>query len=51
LATNKIENPFYVESAKTLVMEVVGLGNMHISTKNGVKIRKFAIKLAQTMLT
>jgi hypothetical protein len=40
-----------VESKKTLVMEVVGLGKMQISTKKGVKIRKFAMKLAQTMVT
>jgi hypothetical protein len=32
-------------------MEVVGLGQMHISTKNGVKIQKFAMKLAETMVT
>jgi cytochrome b subunit of formate dehydrogenase len=40
-----------VESQKTLVMKVVGIGKTHISTKNGVKIRKFAIELAQTMIT
>jgi hypothetical protein len=30
---------------KTLVMKVVGNGNMHITAKNGVKIQKFAINL------
>jgi hypothetical protein len=35
---------------KTLVMKVVGNGNMHITTKNGVKIQIFAIELAQTKL-
>jgi hypothetical protein len=32
-------------------MKVVGIGKTHISTKNRVKIRKFAIELAQTMIT
>jgi hypothetical protein len=40
-----------VESQKTLVIKVVALGKMHISTKNGVKSRKFAMELAQTMVT
>jgi hypothetical protein len=40
-----------MESQKTLVTKVVGLGNMHISTKNGMKIQKFAMELAQTMVT
>jgi hypothetical protein len=40
-----------VESKKTLVMKVVVHGKMHISTKNGVKIRKFAMELTQTMVT
>jgi hypothetical protein len=39
-----------VESQKTLVTEVVGNGKMHITAKNGVKIRNFAIELAQTKL-
>jgi hypothetical protein len=29
-------------------MKVVGIGNMHITAKNGVKIRNFAMELAQT---
>jgi hypothetical protein len=33
---------------KTLVTKVVGNGKMHITAKNGIKIRKFAIELAQT---
>jgi hypothetical protein len=37
-------------SKKTLVAKVVGIGKMHISTKNEVKIQKFAIELAQTKL-
>jgi hypothetical protein len=40
-----------VESQKTLVIKVVGLGKMDISTKNRVKTRKFAMELAQTMVT
>jgi hypothetical protein len=28
----------------------VGLVKMHISTKNGIMIRKFSIELAQTMV-
>jgi hypothetical protein len=31
-------------------MKVVGLGKMHIYTKNGVNIRKFSIELAETMV-
>jgi hypothetical protein len=51
LGTNKIENPFFsVEIQKILVTKVVGHGKMHIYAKNGVKIQKFAMKLAQTMV-
>jgi hypothetical protein len=39
-----------VESQKTLVTKVVGLEKIHISAKNGVKIQKFAMELAQTMV-
>jgi hypothetical protein len=39
-----------VESQKTLVTKVVGHGKMHIYAKNGVKIRKFTMELAQTMV-
>jgi hypothetical protein len=35
---------------KTLVTKVVGLGKMHISTKNGVNIQKFIMELAQTLV-
>jgi hypothetical protein len=42
---------FYVECQKTIFTKVVGLGKMHISTKNGAKIRKFARELAHTMVT
>ena len=35
---------------KTLVVKVVGNGNMHITAKKGVKIQNFAIELAQTKL-
>jgi hypothetical protein len=41
---------FYVEIQKTIVTKVVGLVKMHISTKNGIMIRKFSIELAQTMV-
>jgi hypothetical protein len=39
-----------VASQKTLVTKVVGIEKMHNSTKNGVKICKFAMELAQTMV-
>jgi hypothetical protein len=35
---------------KTLVLKVVGNGNMHITAKNGVKFQIFAIELAQSKL-
>jgi hypothetical protein len=41
---------FSKETQKTLVMKVVGNGNMHITAKNGVKIQIFDIELAQTKL-
>jgi pseudouridine-5'-phosphate glycosidase len=40
-----------VVSQKFLVTKVVGLGNMHNPAKNRVKIQKFAIELAQTMVS
>jgi hypothetical protein len=40
---------FYVETRKTLVAKVVGNAKMHISTKNGTMVPKFALELAQTM--
>jgi hypothetical protein len=42
---------FYVETEKTLVAKVVGNAKMHISTKNGSMVPKFAVELAQTMAT
>jgi hypothetical protein len=39
-----------VLSQKSLVTKVVGLGKMHNPAKNGVKIQKFAVELAQTMV-
>jgi hypothetical protein len=39
-----------VVSQKSLVTKVVGLRKMHNPAKNGVKIQKFAMELAQTML-
>jgi hypothetical protein len=42
---------FYVETKKTLVANVVGNAKMHISTKNGTMVPKFAVELAQTMVT
>jgi hypothetical protein len=41
---------FYVETAKTLGSTVVGNAKMHISTKNGTMVPKFAVELAQTMV-
>jgi hypothetical protein len=35
---------------KTLVMKVVGNGNMHITAKNGGQDSNFPIELAQTKL-
>jgi hypothetical protein len=42
---------FYVETGKTLVVKVVGNAKMHISSKNGTMVPKFAVKLAQTVVT
>jgi hypothetical protein len=39
-----------VETAKTLVATVVGNAKMHISTKNGTMVPKFAVELAQTIV-
>jgi hypothetical protein len=41
---------FYVENVITLVAKVVGNEKMHISTKNGTMVPKFAVALAQTMV-
>jgi hypothetical protein len=41
---------FYVETGKTLVAKVVWNAKMHISTKNGTMVLKFAVELAQTMV-
>jgi hypothetical protein len=41
---------FYVETGKTLVAKVVGNAKIHISTKNGTMVPKFAVELAQTMV-
>jgi hypothetical protein len=41
---------FYVETGKTLVAKVVWNANMHISTKHGTMVPKFAVELAQTMV-
>jgi hypothetical protein len=41
---------FYVETGKTLVAKVVGNAKMHITTKNGTMVPKFAVELAQTMV-
>jgi hypothetical protein len=40
-----------VASEKSLVTKVVGIEKMHISTKNGVKIQKFAIEVSKIMVT
>jgi hypothetical protein len=39
-----------VETGKTLVAKVVGNAKMHISTKNGTMVPKFAVEFAQTMV-
>jgi hypothetical protein len=36
---------------KTLVAKVVGNAKMHVSTKNGTMVPKFAVDIAQTMVT
>jgi hypothetical protein len=41
---------FYVETRKTLVAKVVWNAKMHIYTKNGTMVPKFAVELAQTMV-
>jgi hypothetical protein len=41
---------FFVKTGKTLVSKVVGNAKMHISTKNGTMVPKFAVELAQTMV-
>jgi hypothetical protein len=40
-----------VASQKSIVTKVVGLGKMHISARNGVKIQKFAIEVSKIMVT
>jgi hypothetical protein len=37
---------FYVETGKTIVAKVVWNAKMHISTKNGTMVPKFAVELA-----
>jgi hypothetical protein len=41
---------FYVETGKTLVAKVVWNAKMHMSTRNGTMVPKFAVELAQTMV-
>jgi hypothetical protein len=41
---------FYVETGKTLFAKLVGNAKMHVSTKNGTMVPKFAVELAQTMV-
>jgi hypothetical protein len=41
---------FHVETGKTLVAKVVANTKMHIATKNGTMVPKFAMELAQTMV-
>jgi hypothetical protein len=40
-----------VATQKIIVSKVVGYGKMHTPIKNGVKIQKISLKLAQTMVT
>jgi hypothetical protein len=42
---------FSVKTKKTLVAKVVGNTKMHIFTKNGTMVPRFAVELAQTMVT
>jgi hypothetical protein len=37
---------FYVKTQKTLAIKVVGLAKIHIYTKNGTMVPKFATELA-----
>jgi hypothetical protein len=39
---------FYVETGKTLVAKVVGNVKMHISTKNGTMVPKFAVRFSRS---
>jgi hypothetical protein len=39
-----------METRKTLVAKVVGNAKMHISTKNGTMVPKFAVELPQTIV-
>jgi hypothetical protein len=41
---------FYVKTGKTLFAKVVENAKMHISSKNGTMVPKFAVELAQTMV-
>jgi hypothetical protein len=41
---------FFLETGKTLVTKVVGNAKIHISTKTGTMVPKFAVELAQTMV-
>jgi hypothetical protein len=44
-------NTFFMwKLEKTLVAKVVWNAKMHISTKNGTMVPKFAVELAQTMV-
>jgi hypothetical protein len=49
-APGKWEMHFYVETGKTLVAKVVGNAKIHVYTKNGTMVPKFAVELAQTMV-
>jgi hypothetical protein len=52
LGTNKMENQLFMwQVEKSLVMKVVGLGMMHMSAKNRVRIQKFAMEVSKTMVT
>jgi hypothetical protein len=43
-------NAFFMWKLEKLVAKVVGNEKMHISTKNGTMVLKFAMELAQTMV-
>jgi hypothetical protein len=39
-----------VASQKSLVTKIIGLGNMHISGKNGFNIQKFSMEVSKIMV-
>jgi hypothetical protein len=48
--TIKLKIYFYVASQKSLVTKIIGLGNMHISGKNGFNIQQFSMEVSKIMV-